>query len=386
MTREEKETYIRDYLSGELKGEERKVFDRWLKEDEEARRLFRREVRYFRRIRWAERWERLDEQKAERQTMRRVYNRRLMARVRYAAAVLVLAFVGLEVWQWRQDDRPKVPLAVVPSFEDNVPVLTLGDGEEIHLFTQDSALFRSTGLADIQLSDSGRLEYTEKLGDTAVGKRVRYNTLTIPRGCEFNVTLADGSRVWLNAGSSLKYPEAFVGEQRKVYLEGEGYFEVVRDERKPFVVSVSGMELRVLGTSFDVKAYADDPMIVTTLVTGKIAQRYASLDTNIVLTPSRQSVFDRQSGNLRTRKVDVSNALAWREGRIVMKNARLEDIFRELSRWYDFETVYTNSSLRDMRFHLHTTRYAEIDRILEHLQATRGVRFTRIDNKIYVSK
>lgn len=146
------------------------------------------------------------------------------------------------------------------------------------------------------------------------------------------------------------------------------------------------MDLRVLGTSFDVKAYPDDRMIVTTLVTGKIAQRYAAADTGIVLTPSRQSVYDRESGSLRTREVDPRDALAWREGRIVMKDARLEDIFRELSRWYDFEAVYTNPSLRDMRFYLHTNRYAEIDGILEHLQATRGVRFSRVGNKIYVSR
>lgn len=385
MTREEKETYIRDYLTGELAGEERVAFDRWLREDEEARRLFRREARYFRRIRWAERWRRLDEGKAERQTMRRVHRRRLVVWVRYAAAVLVVAVAGLVVWQWRHDGRPKAPLAVVPSFGDKVPVLTLDDGEQIHLFARDTAVLRSTGAADIRLADSGRLEYTGRQADTATVP-MRYNTLTVPRGCEFNVTLADGSRVWLNAGSSLRYPEAFVGGQREVWLAGEGYFEVERNERRPFVVRTEGMDLRVLGTSFDVKAYPDDRMIVTTLVTGKIAQRYAAADTGIVLTPSRQSVYDRESGSLRTREVDPRDALAWREGRIVMKDARLEDIFRELSRWYDFEAVYTNPSLRDMRFYLHTNRYAEIDGILEHLQATRGVRFSRVGNKIYVSR
>ena len=385
MTKEEKEEYIRDYLSGELGGEEKKAFNRWLDNDEEARRLFRREARWYQRIRWTERWERVDEGKARQLTMRRVRRRRVMMWVRYAAAVLVVALAGLVVLQWRQEVRPEASLAVLPSLGDNVPVLTLGDGEEIHLLGQDSALFRSTAAADIRLADSGRLEYTGKAQDTVAG-RVSYNTLTVPRGCEFNVTLADGSRVWLNAGSSLKYPEAFTGGQREVYLKGEAYFEVKPDERKPFVVRVNDMDLRVLGTSFDVKAYPDDEMIITTLVTGKIAQRYVATDTNIVLTPSRQSVFNRETGRLQTQVVDVRDALAWREGKFVMKDARLEDIFHELSRWYDFEAVYTHPSLRDMRFYLHTTRYAEIDRILEHLEATRGVHFTRVDNKIYVSK
>ena len=214
----------------------------------------------------------------------------------------------------------------------------------------------------------------------------RHNTLRVPRGGEYAVTLSDGTEVRLNSESELRYPVAFGDGERRVYLKGEGYFRVARDEARPFLVEAGGAAVRVLGTSFDVKAYPDDRMIVTTLVTGKIAQRYAAADTGIVLTPSRQSVYDRESGSLRTREVDPRDALAWREGRIVMKDARLEDIFRELSRWYDFEAVYTNPSLRDMRFYLHTNRYAEIDGILEHLQATRGVRFSRVGNKIYVSR
>ena len=385
MTREEKEEYIRKRLSRELSREEERAFDRWLREDAEACRLFRRAVRQWQRIRWADWWGEVDERRAVERVMRRIRRRLLVVRLRYAAAVLLVAALGVAVWQWRSGGRTETPrLAVVPAIGERVPVLTLADGEEVHLLGGDTALFRSTGQADIRLADSGRLEYTAKR-DTAV-RQARYNTLSVPRGCEFNVTLADGSRVWLNAGSSLRYPEAFTGVRREVVLEGEGYFEVERDERKPFIVRVDGMDLRVLGTSFDVKAYPDDGTIVTTLVTGKIAQHYSTVDTGIVLTPSRQSVFDRKSGRLRTQKVDVRDALAWREGRVVMKDARLEDIFRELSRWYDFDVVYTNPSLRDMRFYLHTTRYAEIDRILEHLQATRGVHFSRVDNRIYVSQ
>lgn len=383
-TREEQEERVREYLSGEMNPEERAMFEHELDSDGEINRLFRMQVRQYERIRWADRWGRLNEQQAEMRTMRRLHRARLMAKVRYAAAVLAVCAVGIALWQWAAGTKNEKPvLAVVPSAGQNVPVLTLEGGEEIHIFSQDSSLFRSTGLADIRLTEGGELEYTAK---DSLQQQVRYNKLTVPRGCEFNVTLADGSRVWLNAGSALRFPEAFTGKQRVVYLEGEGYFEVKRDERKPFIVKTEGMDLRVLGTSFNVKAYRDDENIVTTLVTGKIAQRYSGIDTNIILTPSYQAVFNKSSRVLQTKEVDVRAALAWREGRIVMDNARLEDIFRELSRWYDFEIVYTNASLKDMRFYLYTNRYADVDRILEHLQMTRGIHFLRVDKKIYVSR
>lgn len=383
-TREEKEERVREYLSGEMNPEERAMFEHELDTDEEINRLFQMQVRQYERIRWADRWGRLNEQQAEMRTMRRLHRARLMARVRYAAAVLAVCAVGIALWQWAAGTKDEKPvLAVVPSAGQNVPVLTLEGGEEIHIFLRDSSLFRSTGQADIRLTEGGELEYTAK---DSLQQQVRYNKLTVPRGCEFNVTLADGSRVWLNAGSALRFPEAFTGKQRVVYLEGEGYFEVKRDERKPFIVKTEEMDLQVLGTSFNVKAYRDDENIVTTLVTGKIAQRYSEIDTNIILTPSYQAVFNKSSRVLQTKEVDVRAALAWREGRIVMDNARLEDIFRELSRWYDFEIVYTNASLKDMRFYLYTNRYADVDRILEHLQMTRGIHFLRVDKKIYVSR
>ena len=146
------------------------------------------------------------------------------------------------------------------------------------------------------------------------------------------------------------------------------------------------MNVRVLGTSFNIKVYGDDPTIVTTLVTGKIAQTYPEINKEITLTPSRQSVFDRSSGKLETREVETREALAWKNGRIVANNERLEDIFRQLSRWYDFEVVYTQPSLKDTRFYLHTLRYADVQTILDNLQTTLGIHFTYSGKTIYVSQ
>ena len=190
----------------------------------------------------------------------------------------------------------------------------------------------------------------------------------------------------MNAGSSLKYPETFSNGERRVYLEGEAYFEVEHDENAPFIVNTKAMDLQVLGTSFNIKAYDDESMVITTLVTGKIRQEFPEAGKNITLTPSRQSVFDRVSGELKTQQADVRAALAWKDGKIIANDERLEDIFRRLSRWYDFKVVYSQPSLKDVRFYLHSNRYAEVHTILEYLQTTKGIHFTYAEKTIYVSQ
>lgn len=308
--------------------------------------------------------------------------------MKYAATVALLLGVaaGIRVFTG-EPDKAADPLPVADKsprrIVDNVPLLTLGNGEQIAL-SAEPRNFPALAQVSITLTDSGRLEYNPT-GDTAATV-LSYNTLTVPKGCEFHLTLADGSQVWLNADSELKYPESFPPGDREVYLSGEAYFDVASDEAAPFKVRTAEMELKVLGTTFNVRAYGDEKRTTTTLVTGKIAQYYPAIQKEIVLTPLRQSMFDNQTGQLAIGEADLQEALAWKEGKIVARNQRLEDIFLQLSRWYDFETVYLRPELKDIRFHLHTKRYANVREILDHLQSTNGIRFSYADHKIYVSQ
>ncbi len=380
---ENKRTRIQDYLSGSLDKQKKQDFREWLESDGEAREFFREQVGQYQRIRWAARWERLDDAKAFEQTMRRMRRHRVRVMIaRYAAVIAVVLTTGFVTYQWQGVKESSLVVAVVST--PNVPVLTLDNGEQIRITSPNIEKLCASQNMDVQLLDSARLAYVPK-ADSSV-REVRYHTLTVPRGCEFNLVLADGSRVWLNAGSSLKYPDVFVGNKREVYLSGEAYFEVEHDEHAPFLVNTEEMNLRVLGTSFNIKAYSDDSAIVTTLVTGKIAQTYPGINREITLTPSRQSVFDRSSRKLETREVETREALAWRDGKIIANNERLEDIFRQLSRWYDFEVVYTQSSLKNTRFYLHSPRYADIRLILDNLQTTLGIHFSYLEKIIYVSQ
>ncbi|MBO4959446.1 MULTISPECIES: FecR domain-containing protein [Butyricimonas] len=385
IEQDEKEIRIREYLSGELSEAGRQEFREWLAKDMDVRRIFKEQVKQMHLIRWAEHWDVIDEETARRQVVARMRQRRLrIGFVRYAAVVVVMLVAGLVIWAGRYQSKELPVLAVVSTPVVNVPVLKLANGKEIPISSRNTEIIRSTRRVDIQLADSGRLEYVAK-SDSIVGE-VEYNTLVVPQGCEFNIVLADGSRVWLNAGSSLRYPEAFSRDERKVFLSGEAYFEVEHDESTPFIVNTEVMDLQVLGTSFNIKAYDNENTVVTTLVSGKIRQEFPNVGKKIVLTPSRQSVFDRVSGKLETKQADIQETLAWREGKIIANNERLEDIFRQLSRWYDFKVVYTLPSLKDIRFYLHSNRYAEVRTILEHLQTTKGIRFTYAENTIYVSQ
>ena len=385
IEQDEKEIRIREYLSGELSEAGRQEFREWLAKDMDVRRIFKEQVKQMHLIRWAEHWDVIDEETARRQVVARMRQRRLrIGFVRYAAVVVVMLVAGLVIWAGRYQSKELPVLAVVSTPVVNVPVLKLANGKEIPISSRNTEIIRSTRRVDIQLADSGRLEYVAK-SDSIVGE-VEYNTLVVPQGCEFNIVLADGSRVWLNAGSSLRYPEAFSRDERKVFLSGEAYFEVEHDESTPFIVNTEVMDLQVLGTSFNIKAYDNENTVVTTLVSGKIRQEFPNVGKKIVLTPSRQSVFDRVSGKFETKQADIQETLAWREGKIIANNERLEDIFRQLSRWYDFKVVYTLPSLKDIRFYLHSNRYAEVRTILEHLQTTKGIRFTYAENTIYVSQ
>ena len=146
------------------------------------------------------------------------------------------------------------------------------------------------------------------------------------------------------------------------------------------------LNLQVLGTSFNIKAYPDETETVTTLLSGSIEQHYPSSRQTLKLLPSQQSHFDCHTGNLQILEADPEEVLAWKNGKFIARDKTLEEIFRELTRWYDFEVVFTRPALRQLRFHLHTNRYASIREILDNLQSTNGIHFSYIGNKIYISQ
>jgi len=210
---------------------------------------------------------------------------------------------------------------------------------------------------------------------------VLYNTLATPRGGQYQLMLPDGSKVWLNAASSIRYPTAFVGKTRQVDITGEAYFEIAKDANRPFTVRVGSPAgtkgaVRVLGTQFNVNAYSDEPVVRTTLLEGavKVMKDAASA----VLAPGEQALLD-QTGEVRlARDADLEQVMAWKNGQFVLKEADIRTVMRQIERWYDVEVVFEDD-IRD-KFYVDMSRNTNLSNVFRILESTGLVHF-RIDGK-----
>ncbi|WP_455511163.1 FecR family protein [Butyricimonas paravirosa] len=297
----------------------------------------------------------------------------------YAASVVVLIVAGWFIFQTQSNEESswegKEVAAIIPGTQK--AILHLDNGKQIVLADHDAVL--------VEDRLSGRIEQVNRTlvyqAETNVSEE-RFNTLEIPRGGEFQITLADGTRVWLNAESKLTYPVAFVGEERHVSLEGEGYFVVTRDSLHPFVVETRGQVLTVLGTSFGIRAYEDEIEILTTLEHGRV--RVVSAGGEIELAPGYQSRLT--DGVLVVNKVNTSLYTAWHKGIFVFEDQALKEILNTLSRWYNIDVSYETIDLEAIRFTGELRRYNDIREFLERIQELGKVRFDIKNRTVIVSK
>ncbi|OQP58216.1 hypothetical protein A3860_07785 [Niastella vici] len=215
-------------------------------------------------------------------------------------------------------------------------ILTLDDNKQIDLDTLPAGIVAYQDNMEISKQKDNQLIY--KVADNnKTGTKIVNNKLTTPYGGEYKVTLADGSKVWLNAGSSLRYPTAFNGNDRTVEISGEGYFEVAEDKTKPFRVFTHGTEVKVLGTKFNVKAYDSDNQVTTTLVNGSVAIQHGSTLRNI--KPNQQAVVAGDSIKVKTKsKEEMEQVLAWKHGFINLEGESVQSILQQINRWYNVET------------------------------------------------
>lgn len=218
----------------------------------------------------------------------------------------------------------------------------------------------------------------DSLRDTLI-----YHTVIIPQGDIFKMTLEDGTQVVLNAGTKMKYPVFFVGPERKVFLEGEAYFDVKKDEEHPFVVSGKDFSVEVLGTSFDVKAYEEDRVSNVTLVSGRIAMN--TQDTSILVSPGQQVAMSQEHG-ITIRNVDVQDEISWMEYRLSIKEANLESIMKKLGKWYGVEIVYKKNELKNELYSGTIPYNISVEELLKLLNNTTNIEFTLNGGVIFISE
>ncbi len=210
--------------------------------------------------------------------------------------------------------------------------------------------------------------------DLSVSEAVQMNRIVTPIGGEYKIELSDGTVVWLNADSYLEFPSRFSDKQRKVIVKGEVYFDVASDSDWPFIVEVQGVELKVLGTEFNLRAYSDENYVITTLIEGRVLVSN-SLKNTIKLSPGNRVEVNTYNNKMNEAKADIESTIAWRNGRFVFKKRRVEDIMYDLTKWYDLEVFFLNSKVKDITMTLDVPRYRNIEDVLKLMEGTRELKF-----------
>lgn len=394
---------LHDYISGQISADEREQLKAWGRESEENRQILDlidgnsdlgNELSRMYRYDKERVWKAVCEE--DRRYMRR---KNLFRTVRFAAAAVLLIgmFVSGALLYKAQErfDPNRNHLAETVKPGSRRAILELSDGQTLDLDGSTRTEIREHDVCiDI---DGERIVYQpprtehpagspspDRREQSTVVKRSERtleiaNTVRVPRGGEYLLTLSDGTRVWLNAGSSITYPLRF-GAERRVTVRGEAFFEVAHDARHPFIVTAAETELTVLGTSFNVAAYADEQRIETTLVTGSL--RVQGLHTAVVLTPGQQAGVDTRSGDIEVREVNVEACTMWRRGLLVFYDEPLRDICRKLERWYNVKIDTSSPTLDGVLYTGMIKRHETLNTIADLMNLTNDVVFTQQDDGV----
>ena len=332
-----------------------------------------------------------------------------------AAAVFFFAFAGAGYFFFYKNKTAALQATPhVYSMARIVPgssqaVLTLANGQQIVLTNAQNGVLSRQGLTKVVKQDSGLLAYDVKdadggngaegsrgngrnganggtadersggTGDNVNGKTL-YNTLATPRGGQYQVCLPDGTRVWLNAESSLRYPTAFTGKDREVQLTGEAYFEVAADKNRPFLVRAGSTETRVLGTHFNIMSYEDEGPVRTTLLEGAVRMEQGTYSA--LLQPGEQAQPDNEKGGIATRLVNTRAVVAWKDGYYYFDRTPVQSVMRQIARWYDVDIVYQGAAPTD-EIVGKIPRTAYVSEVL-HIMELIGIRFKIEGRKIIV--
>ena len=367
---------IAEYSAGTISPADAELLRERLESDAEAMRLFReiretekilKSVQAQEKIDLQKSWQRLDSSLAGRP--------RKGWRLFWTVGLVVAASVALLLMFvfpfTRQVEQPGTLVSQVGITPGGVKaILQSEDGKMIDLTSSTSSrIVTSDGLVLVNDSLKGLRFDQSKLEN----QPMKYHTLAVPVGGEYHFTLADGTRVWVNSASEVRFPNCFSGGKREIYVKGEVYLEVARDEKHPFVVHAGENEVRVLGTRFNLTAYPDEQKVITTLVEGSV--EFRNNQSSIRLKPGEQSVLDRETNDLEKQKVDVSIYTSWVSGTYEYERMPLSDITRQLSRWYDVQFVYETTEFSNHPFTGVVKRDQSLEEVLSIIEKTTNIKF-----------
>lgn len=369
------EDLIYRILAGEANVEEQEEFEIWLREDDEHRVFFEKIERAWYTGKYAARWKNVEMSAAwkavedQRELGQRRYFRRIGWSVAAAVAVLVV-FTWVMFLGGEKSPETVIAQSVIGRPGESKALLVLSSGTKVELNSQIGDTIREEGRSI--LNERDYIDYSRQDNDSQV-KEVVYNELIVPAGGEYRLVLSDGSVVYMNSESRLKYPVKFIEDKRVVKLEGEAYFDVTHDEQHPFIVHTEQLNVKVLGTGFNVMAYKGDARTEVTLVHGKVDVK--SKNISEILTPSRQFVMNNDTREYEVRSVNVNTYVDWKNGILNFDAMPLEELGEKVSRWYGVKFFFSKESLKYLKFSGAFKKYNNIDYILDLIEATTDVSF-----------
>lgn len=390
MTTKQSERLIVKFIINQASQEEIELLTIWL-EDLDNQKVFKKFLKTNYAIDYA--LNSFDISEAKKKFLQKIrqdksifYKRKIQLYFKYAAIFLVLVSVGYYFTKTNFATD-----TVLPMQGNNIVIKTteitlqLENGEVQVINTQKSSQIANTNGVVVGNQKGATLSYSNNLDS----KNLIYNILKVPFGKRFEVTLSDGTHVNLNAGTSLKYPVNFIaGMDRKVYLNGEAFFDVAKDKKHPFIVNNNNLDIKVLGTKFNMSAYSDDVNIDIVLVEGSVSMipTRTLIGEGIVLKPGFKGSFNNEQGNISLKKVNTSIYTTWIQGNIVFRDASFDDIAKKLERSYDVVIIINNKDLAKQTFNATIEADKEtIDDVLFYFNKVYNIKYQKVKNKIIIN-
>lgn len=374
---------IHSILADEASDEERRVFSEWLEADEANQIEFDKLERLYQVTSYRTEEKTFDTelawQRVRRQTLDKKKTFKLPTWTRYAAMIAIVVSVGL-LFLSKNTQTPILGEVNMEKFDQ--PTLFLDNGEKIALNEESFAMHEK----NVMIKNDARSKLVYESDEEVEGIiTVKKNHLVIPKGKTYQLLLSDGTQIWLNSETELTYPTQFSGNRREVTLVGEAYFNVAKNSEKPFIVNANGMEVTVLGTSFNVSCYATDNILSTTLIEGSVSVK-ANRGKVQTITPSEQFTYNKKNTQSIVQTVDTELFTSWMDGKYIFKNATLEEIINKLQRLHDFSVNYADESLKYNRYSLTIEKNTNLDQLLEIISYTSNVKLERTNHIIHIKK